>query len=233
MPRKKIVFVIVEGPSDDEALGVILNRIYDRNTVHVHIMHSDITSETGVNPSNIVARIGDLVKSYAKNNSFRKTDFCRIIQITDTDGAFVPDENITEDLSYKKAFYSTNEIRTCNKAGIEDRNRRKAENLNRLVATSAIWSIPYSIYYMSCNLDHAMYGKLNCTDIEKEQEALYFAKRFKDDIPEFLRFISESDFSVADDYSGSWKFIRIGLHSLERHTNFGLCFQKSKSSDDG
>lgn len=28
--RKKIVFVIVEGPSDEEALGVLLNRIYDK-----------------------------------------------------------------------------------------------------------------------------------------------------------------------------------------------------------
>jgi len=31
--RRKIVFVIVEGPSDDEALGVLLNRIYDKNAV--------------------------------------------------------------------------------------------------------------------------------------------------------------------------------------------------------
>ncbi len=33
MARRKIVFVIVEGPSDDEALGVLLNRIYDKNAV--------------------------------------------------------------------------------------------------------------------------------------------------------------------------------------------------------
>ena len=33
--RKKIVLVIVEGPSDDAALGVILNRLFDKNTVHV------------------------------------------------------------------------------------------------------------------------------------------------------------------------------------------------------
>ena len=39
MARKKIVLVIVEGPSDDAALGVILNRLFDKNTVHVEIMH--------------------------------------------------------------------------------------------------------------------------------------------------------------------------------------------------
>jgi hypothetical protein len=37
--RRKIVFLIVEGPSDDEALGVLLNQIYDKNTVYVHITH--------------------------------------------------------------------------------------------------------------------------------------------------------------------------------------------------
>ena len=35
MARKKIIYVIVEGPSDDEALGVILNRLYDKNAVYV------------------------------------------------------------------------------------------------------------------------------------------------------------------------------------------------------
>ena len=43
MARKKIIFVIVEGPSDEEALGVLLNRIYDSNAVHVQVMYCDIT----------------------------------------------------------------------------------------------------------------------------------------------------------------------------------------------
>lgn len=48
--RKKIVFTIVEGPSDEEALGVLLQRIYDRNAAFVHIMHRDITTDRGVKP---------------------------------------------------------------------------------------------------------------------------------------------------------------------------------------
>lgn len=50
MARKKIVFVIVEGPSDDAALGVILVRLYDKNAVHVEITHGDITSDRTVTP---------------------------------------------------------------------------------------------------------------------------------------------------------------------------------------
>lgn len=229
MPRKKIVFVIVEGPSDEEALGVLLNRIYDSKVVHVHIMHCDMTTELNVNPGNVVAKIGDLVKDYA-GRMFKPGDFSQIIHITDTDGAFVPDAAVVEDAGAAKPIYSTTEIRTQRKGEIEDRNRRKAENLNRLSATSKVWNVPYRIYYMSCNLDHALYGKLNSTDDEKENDASAFAKRFRADIPGFIAFISESDFSIADSYPQSWQYIREGLHSLERHTNFGLCF-KTQDTD--
>ena len=69
MPRKKIIFVIVEGPSDEDALGVLFNRIYDQNSVHVHIMHYDITTELDVSPDNIVSKLGNLIKSFA-NRTF-------------------------------------------------------------------------------------------------------------------------------------------------------------------
>lgn len=78
---------------------------------------------------------------------------------------------------------------------------------------------------MSCNLDHALYGKLNSTDEEKENDSYAFAKRYMENIPGFIKFISESDFSVMDSYPQSWQYIREGLHSLERHSNLGLCFQ--------
>ena len=225
MPRKKIVFVIVEGASDEGALGVLLNRIYAAEEVHVEIMHCDITTELSVNSSNVIAKIGGVVKRYA-GRMFKSGDFSQIIHITDTDGAFIPDEAVVEDADAVKPFYSVTEIRTHRKDGIEDRNSRKRECLNRLSSTSLIWNVPYRIYYMSCNLDHALYGKLNSTDDEKEADSFAFAKKYRDDIPGFMKYISESDFSVAGSYPQSWQYIREGLHSLERHTNFGLCFQE-------
>lgn len=229
MPNKKIVFVIVEGPSDEDALGALLSRIYDQNSVFVYITHCDITTEPDTNPTNIVAKIGNLIRTYAAK-IFRSTDFSQIIHITDTDGAFIPDDNVIEDDTKKKPYYSETAIYTCNKSGIEDRNHRKREILKRLASTEKIWNIPYRVYYMSCNLDHALYGKLNSTNKEKEENSLAFAKTYKDDIPAFLNFISKSDFSVASDYTLSWQYIQEELHSLERHTNFGLCFDKTESA---
>ena len=231
MPRKKIVFVIVEGASDEGALGVLLNRIYAAEEVHVEIMHCDITTELSVNSSNVIAKIGGVVKRYA-GRMFKSGDFSQIIHITDTDGAFIPDEAVVEDADAVKPFYSVTEIRTHRKDGIEDRNSRKRECLNRLSSTSLIWNVPYRIYYMSCNLDHALYGKLNSTDGEKERDAFAFAKRYRDDIPGFIKYVSDSEFSVSDNYTQSWQYIREGLHSLERHTNLGLCFKSENTASD-
>ena len=79
---------------------------------------------------------------------------------------------------------------------------------------------------MSCNLDHVLYNKLNSTDEEKERDSFQFAKRYKEKTEEFLSFICESDFSVTGDLKASWDFIKLDLHSLERYTNFGICFKE-------
>lgn len=226
MSRKKIVYVIVEGPSDDTAIGVLLNRIYDSNTVHIEIMHGDITSDLLVNSSNIVAYIGDVVKSYAEANHYEQIHFKEIIHLIDMDGAYIPDENILEDSSAEKPVYSLADIRTANPRGIILRNARKRENIDKICCCPKIWTIPYSAYYMSSNLDHVLYGKLNSTDDEKEDDAFAFAKRYKNNLPGFIEYITNSDFSVSNDFKESWEYIKEGLHSLERHTNFGICFKE-------
>lgn len=232
MTRKKIVFVIVEGMSDETALGLILSKIYDENKVHIHIMRKDITTEKGVDTSNIVGKIGDVVKQYAKTNHFSKVHFQEIIHLVDTDGAYIPDANILEDDTCVKPQYNLAEIRTANRKGIISRNQQKRDNLDKICERSEIWGLPYHIYFMSCNLDHVLYDKLNSTDKEKEEDAYAFAKKYKDDLEGFVDYIAKSAFSVMCGYKESWKFIRCELHSLQRHTNFGLCFLKPEFNND-
>lgn len=229
MARKKIVFVIVEGPSDEEALGVVLSRLYSSDEVYVHITHGDITSEFIESPNeNILTRVASEVEQYAKSNHYEKLHFKEIIHIVDTDGTFIPNINVTEDPSAEKPVYSLSEIRTRNKAGIEERNRRKSSNIKKLCSREKIWGVPYQVYYMSCNLDHVLYDKLNSSDEDKEADAFRFAKFYKDKIPEFITFISESDFSVAGDYRESWNFIQKDLNSLHRYTNLAIALPEPK-----
>ncbi len=225
MARKKIVFVIVEGPTDDEALGVMLERIFDKYTVHVEIMRCDITTESGIEENRVVARVGKAIRGYATQNHYTVKDFAEIIHIVDTDGAFIPDECVTEDRSIKKIHYSLEGIVAKNRDAIVSRNRQKCANIKVLSGcTHMLKTIPYHIYYMSSNLDHVLYNKLNCTNDEKGQNAYLFAKKYKNDVNGFITYISASDFSVMDGYRQSWDYIDRGLNSLGRHTNLGLCF---------
>ncbi|MCC8080395.1 MAG: hypothetical protein LIO57_10175 [Oscillospiraceae bacterium] len=224
MPRKQIVFVIVEGPSDETALSMLLSKVFSSDTVFLHVMRRDITTERGVKPDNILSKIGGEVQTYAKNNHFARNHFKRVIHIVDMDGAYIPNENIIEDAGAVKTFYSPTSIRTRSKDNIMQRNRQKRENLDKLSGAKCVWgSIPYSVYYMSCNLDHVLHNKQNSDDEAKERDAFAFARKYKDDIPAFLDFLSRSDFSVMSGYAPSWAYIKDGLHSLERHTNLALC----------
>ena len=225
--RKKIVFIIVEGPSDEQALSVIFNRLYNLNQVHIEIMHGDITTDLSLDSGRIVGAIGNIIRNYAASMHFKQNDFQEVIHIVDMDGAFVPDSAIISDPQADKPFYSSTEIRTARPEKLQLRNAHKQAVLNKICSLDNAWvSIPYKVYYMSCNLDHALYGKLNSTDEEKERDSFIFAKRYKDDLGGFLSFISASEFSRVEGYKESWEFIKKDLHSLERNTNIGVCFKE-------
>lgn len=213
MPRKKIVFIIVEGPSDQEALGAVLSNLYPSDQIYLHIVHGDITTAHNITADKIVAEIGKMVKQYAAQNHFKKNDFKEIVHITDTDGVFISAENVES---------------------IRKRNEQKSSNLNKLLGCSRIWDIPYHVFYMSCNLDHVLHNKLGSTDEEKEQDAYAFAKKYHRATKDFCDFMIHSDFSVVEDYDyrSSWSYIKEGLHSLERHSNFGLYLQENEESSD-
>lgn len=227
MARKKIVLVIVEGPSDDDALGLMFKHFFERynnQEARVHIMFRDITTEYGNVQCNIITAIDREVKKYANNNHLQNSHFSEIIHIVDTDGVFVDNSKVVEDLTKEEVFYTVTEIRTKDKLGIEKRNLQKRENLERMIGKKVIGNINYNVYYMSCNLDHVLHNKLNSTDEEKEQDAFAFVSRYENDLQGFLDYVSKSNFSVTGNYEETWSFIKEDRHSLERHTNIGLCF---------
>lgn len=228
MARKKIIFVIVEGPSDEEALGVILSRVFDRSQVYVHILHCDITTERGTNVTNILSKVGNEIKGFMVSNRYRPNDFKRIIHIVDTDGAYVNNSCVVADLNHPRPYYTPELILTANKQGIERRNQQKSTNLSKLFSCSSIRGVPYQVFYMSSNLDHVLYDRQNSDDDEKERNSLQFAKAYRDDVAGFLNWISCSDFSVMTGYYESWDYIKQSTHSLERHTNIGLGLGKDR-----
>lgn len=240
MTRKKIVLVIVEGASDETTIGVALSRLFDRDAVYIHIMHGDITTRKGMNPKNIIAKLGNDVTAFAKSGHYSAKDFKQIIHIVDTDGAYIPDEKVIEEKNCEGVVYEADGIHTANARGIVARNLQKRENLFRLKNNGKIWNIPYRVYYMSCNLDHVLHDKRNSTDEEKESDAYAFARKYKNDVDGFVEFVCNSEFSINGDYKESWDHIEKDMNSINRYSNFAICIQEeflmqqsSDSNQDG
>ena len=57
MNEKKVIVVIVEGPSDENALGGILKEYFSSSEVQFAVVHGDITSDSKTSPENVVAKI--------------------------------------------------------------------------------------------------------------------------------------------------------------------------------
>ena len=226
MRERKIVLVIVEGPSDATALGGALSKVFAASDVRVEVMHCDVTLKDGSASNTICAEIGGIVTGYLhRTPGVRAEDILQIIHLVDTDGAYVPNGVIVQTEGLERTMYFDEQIQTGNKRSLEARNAQKRSCLKTLIRTNKILkNIPYHVYFMSCNLEHALHNKRNCTNREKRQLAEEFDDRFGEDAVAFKKFVGESAFSVRGEYRKSWEFIQQDVKSLLRHTNLGLCW---------
>ena len=74
-------------------------------------------------------------------------------------------------------------------------------------------------------------NKKKLIDKEKEENSFSFVKKYDGRLKEFIEYVGNSSFSVKGDYLSTWKYIKQGSRSLERHTNMGLCFLKEDRYD--
>lgn len=67
--RTPCIFVIVEGPTDEDALSSVLKQIFSSAEVHFHVIHGDITTEDAITANNaksyVAKRIAAEMKKYA------------------------------------------------------------------------------------------------------------------------------------------------------------------------
>ena len=221
---KKVIVLIVEGRTDATAFAVI-KKMRINEDIHFQIVNGDITSDRNSNVANIIKKVNSHIEACRKKNRFRKSDILKVIHIVDTDGAYIPEKNINYS-SEDGVIYTLEGIKTYNVEGIRERNIKKSAILNKLHSTKEIANIPYSIYYMSSNLEHVLHNKQNATKDDKASLSNGIYDKYHDNPEGFSKFICESGFSVKQDYQASWEFIKQGNNSLHRHTNFNLFFEE-------
>lgn len=228
---------LVEGPSDKIALeqGIqqLLERYYPGNHSWFAPYSSDITSKYGITPENIEKMLYKLwIDKVFKNYRLQARDIDRIIQIVDVDGAYIPDEDVILKTSGENNLAYTDKcIFAKHVLEIRQRNERKRNNLDALVAKSEIKllrrMVPYRVYFFSCNLDHYLHGERNLDKNRKRSMALDFLQRCGNfAMPDyFCKRMTEGKCALPGmNYQQSWAFIRdrTELNSLSKASNLGL-----------
>lgn len=139
------------------------------------------------------------------------------------DAAFISEENIYLDESLDKFVYKENGIYARSIEKIIDRNKKKKNLLNLLLSTQTVYqSVPYRVFYFSCNLEHVLHDKIQIEDNLKMEYAQRFQDRYFSDLEGFKNLICNGVFSVRMDYKDSWDFIKKDNNSIKRYINFNI-----------
>ena len=254
-PKRNIVLFLVEGKSDREALKLAIPELYDQIDENIEVYFpvirredeekgGDITTSRytdrqgktyWVHPNNIQDAIYTLfLDDFFDSEKILPKDIAEIIQIVDTDGAYISDGCIVEDPSLQEEespFYTDDEISCLDIEKIKLRNQQKSENLTYLSKCSTIKvkqkTVPYSVYYFSSNLDHFLHHSANLDYRMKRNLAETFARNYIGDVEGFIKEIAEDPDAVKDmSYEESWDYIKKENNSLHRHTNLNVLLTK-------
>lgn len=243
-PKKKVVLFIVEGPSDQRALETSFSEIYSSIDPDITVEFTmidpdkgknqfgggDITTSSWVTPENIEKKLySKIIDPFLSKEKYYAKDLFEIIQITDLDGAYIPDDAVKTDKSAKDGpIYKDTGILTMNRDGIIARNHNKMNVTNKLVSLSKIKvdtkTIPYSLYFFSSNMDHYLNHDANLPWQEKIRKANDFSDNCLFGLEPFYKmFCSDTD-ALNMNWLESWDFVRKEgcFESIKRHTNLNI-----------
>lgn len=243
-PKRQIVLVLVEGRSDYLALSSSISKLFDEfdSNLEVEFLYPkddgyshDITCEN-VKSGSIAGIINKaFIADFLDKNKLYPKNIKQVIQIVDMDGAFIPDDNVVQ--SSGEIVYAENAIETRNVSAIRERNHIKQRNIDVLTSMKTIdvyqgkdakayKTIPYSVFYFSCNLDHFLYGISNLDGSLKVSKARLFSDKCRKDDGYFIKhFLSEPLVDKKFDYYESWEYIKKDVNSLQAHSNLYVLIQ--------
>ena len=225
---KKIILLLVEGPTDEDTLALIFSLLIKEYNIEFVVIHTDITASEDITVKYIERAIENEISKYLKRNPFiRKKDILKVIQIIDTDGAFVPNTLVKPSKTGKTEYFETH-IEAKNKDRLIRRNISKRSIVHHLSKINTLSnSISFEIYYFSRNLEHVLYDiSRDLTDEEKENLAFETADKYSKNPKEFLSFLNNSDFCVKGSYEDTWKYIMENGNSLKRNSNIAVFFDR-------
>ncbi len=254
-PKRKVILFLVEGDSERDALRDRIAELYDSIDESIEVFFPEIVDDDETDPDTRIETGGDITQKYEVYpgnyddqvyeyflrdffdvESLLPKDITEVIQIIDTDGAYISDDcrklGMNPD-GVNKTYYGEKEILSNRPQTIISRHKRKRLNVDYLVKKDSIHirqkTVPFSVYYFSCNLDHFLHNTQNMRKADKTIAANAFSDGYIGDPDGFVHvFLDDDDAAKNMTYEESWGFITQtdSFASLERHTNFDLLIRK-------
>lgn len=237
---KKVVLILVEGEAEETVLTEYLEEVFGTEEVFIDVQNGDILTDWH-RDKNIKNTLGEVIKAYLKKTKFKASDLKWVFQITDSDGVFIPNENIKINAhGQDELFYDESTILVSDekkKRQIEKRNEQKSKNIKILKTTSSFnlerVKIPFKIYYFSTNLDHVLWDERNEMQNQKTAKAEDFIENLGTTLEEFLwqySAVAKSELSEQS-YIESWNKLSSETNSLKRLTNITLLFELARCDE--
>ncbi len=224
---KKVILLLVEGPTDEDALALIYSRLVREHDLEFAVLHTDITADESMTVKYIEDKISQEVEKYLEKHPFiHRTDILKLVQIIDTDGAFVPHSQVRQSEDGKTLYFDTH-IEAKDKDRLIRRNISKRNIVHHLFKSKEMAGFPYEIYYFSRNLEHALHHlPQELTNDEKEELAFEIADQYESDPKAFLQYLYSDEFHVSGTYQETWHFIMENGNSLNRYCNMSVFFER-------
>lgn len=239
MAKQKVILFLVEGESDLTALvrpfaayfqdvASTVGESFRCDVTTVSLFRKDADFQVFSNVKETVRRF--ILSRIEQRRTYRWTDLERIVHVVDLDGAFVPDVCVRQDAGLPHTQYQHDEIVTPDREALIRRNKVKSNSLQLLCRAGALTfkqrTVPYQVYFMSRNLEHALFGIEKDLDADmKERLSQTFAEKCRKDPSALQAQLNDPDVRVEGDYQYTWQHVQEGTNSLHRGTNIHLLFE--------
>lgn len=232
--KKKVLFVILEGVSDELFFFDALERYTTNKQIVIKAFDGDIFTD----PQQERVEIRERIRSFfiSRLGDLKLQDILGIIHITDTDGSYASNDKVIVDEEQNDGLrYATDGIYVRDQAEKEKkeyRNQIKKQNTQLAARLNQIQykgvKIPYRLFYLSQNLEHVVFDRLNVPSKEKTKIMVRYLKRVhgttevEDLLNSLLPTINAEDINK---HKGSWEFIMEDNRSLQRYANVVLMYE--------
>ena len=210
-----VTLLLVEGASEE----IVLRSILPKSIIVIGTEGDLFTKFDKVN-SNMVERLDSFLRLPRIHDLFRYKNVVKIAYLIDTDGCFINKSKYKSHYSYPGFKYTSHNIIGQSVKQIDSRNKIKVENIEYLMSESKNFEIPFSLYYMSCNFDHVMFGVRNLNPKLKTINSYDLARSLRYGEITLEDILKHSGFEGS--YEESWQHIREGDNSLSKCTNFNI-----------